>query len=113
LWKVVENNEFHDRPGTALFIGGAGNVGVSNNRISAALAADLRRRGPAVLIERSDRGTLADNAVSDPRAEATAAVEIGPNVTRAEDGVRISPYDTARASANMQCGPARSTSQTK
>jgi hypothetical protein len=90
---VVENNEFHNRPGTALFIGGASHVSVSHNRISAALAAELRRKGPAILIERSFRVTLADNAISDPRPGTTAAVEISPNVAQGDDGVRISDLD--------------------
>jgi nitrous oxidase accessory protein NosD len=90
---VVQNNEFHDRPGTALFIGGASHVSVSRNRISAALAAELRRKGSVILIERSSGVNLADNAVSDPRPGTAAAVEISPNVAQGEDGVRISRLD--------------------
>jgi hypothetical protein len=91
---TIEHNEFQDRGGTALFIGGASNVAVSHNRIHAAPDADLRRKGPAILIERSSGVTLADNAIRDPRPGTTAAVEISPNVARAEDGVRISGLDT-------------------
>ena len=90
---IIENNEFEDRAGTALFVGGASNVSVSNNRIHAAPDAELRRNGPAILIERSSGVTLADNAVSDPRLGTTAAVEISPTVAPAEDGVRISGLD--------------------
>ena len=81
---IIENNDFEDRAGTALFIGGASNVGVSNNRIQAAPNAELRRKGPAILIDRSSRVTLSDNTVSDLRPGTTAAVEIGPTVAPAE-----------------------------
>ena len=90
---IIENNEFEDRAGTALFIGGASNVSVSNNRIHAAPDAELRRKGPAILIERSSGVTLADNAICDPRPGTTAAVEISPTVAPAEGGVRISGLD--------------------
>lgn len=73
-----------------MFVGGASNVSVSNNRIRAAHGAELRRNGPAILIERSSRVTLADNAVFDPRPGTTAAIEIGPSVAPGEDGVRMS-----------------------
>jgi hypothetical protein len=91
---IIENNEFQDRAGTAVFIGGASDVSVHNNRIRAALDAGLRRKGPAILIQHSSRIALADNTVFDPRAGTTAAVEIGPSVAPAEDGVRISGLET-------------------
>jgi hypothetical protein len=87
---VIENNEFQDRAGTALFVGGATGVSIGNNRITASPDASRQRKGPAILIERSSRVTLADNIVSDPRPDTIAAVEIGPNVAPAEDGVRVS-----------------------
>jgi len=87
---IIEDNDFEDRAGTALFIGGASNVGVSRNRIHAAPDAELQRKGPAILIERSSRVTLSDITVSDPRPGTTAAVEIGPTVAPAELGLRIS-----------------------
>lgn len=90
---IIEDNDFEDRAGTAVFIGGASNVAASHNRIQAAPSAERRRKGPAILIERSSRVTLADNAVRDPRPGTTAAVGISPNVARAEDGVRISGLD--------------------
>ncbi len=90
---VIDDNEFQDRAGTALFVGGATNVSVSNNRIRAAADAPRRRPGPAILIERSSRVTLTDNSVSDPRVGTIAALEIGPSVAAAEDGVRVSGLD--------------------
>jgi hypothetical protein len=87
---VIENNEFQDRAGAALFVGGATKVSFTNNRITASPDAPRRRKGPAILIERSSRLTLTDNIVSDPRPDTTAAVEIGSNVAPAENGVRIS-----------------------
>lgn len=86
---IIADNEFQDRAGTALFLGGASNVTVSNNRVSAAPGAELRRKGPAVRIERSSRVVLSDNAVADPRPGTTAAIEIGSDVASGESGVRI------------------------
>lgn len=91
---IIENNEFQDRAGSALFIGGAHQVEVRHNRIQAASNAELRRDGPAILIERSSGVTLMDNSVSDPRPGTTAAVEIGANVPPAERGVIMSNLDT-------------------
>jgi hypothetical protein len=87
---VIEDNEFQDRSGAALFVGGATGVSIVNNRITASPDASRQRRGPAILIERSSRVTLTDNVVSDPRPDTSAAVEIGPSVAPAEDGVRVS-----------------------
>jgi hypothetical protein len=86
---IIEDNEFQDRAGSAVFVGGARNVTVRNNRITAASGAELRRKGPAILIERSSGVALLDNSVSDPRPGTTAAVEIGPGVAPGEAGVRI------------------------
>jgi hypothetical protein len=90
---IIEDNEFQDRAGSALFIGGAHHVDVRNNRIQATSNAELRRDGPAILIERSSGITLADNSISDPRPGTTAAVEIGANVPAAERGVIMSTLD--------------------
>jgi len=91
---IIENNEFQDRAGTVLFLGGASKVVVNNNRMIAAAGAELRRNGPAIRIECSSRVSLSDNVVSDPRAGTTAAVEIAPNVAQGERGIRISGLDT-------------------
>jgi hypothetical protein len=87
---IIEDNEFQDRAGTAVFVGGAKDVKVTGNRIQAIAGAELRRKGAAILIERSSGVALPDNAVSDPRAGTTAAVEIGPDVAPGDAGVRIS-----------------------
>lgn len=87
---TIEGNEFLDRAGTALFVGGASDVTIEENRIAAAPGSELRRSGPAILIERSSGVRLTDNTVDDPRAGTTAAVEIGPEVPPGEDGVRLS-----------------------
>ena len=91
---VIENNEFQDRAGAALFVGGATDVTIVNSRITASPDVSRQRKGPAILIERSSRVTLADNSVSDPRPDTIAAVEIGPSVAAAEDGVRVSDLTT-------------------
>jgi hypothetical protein len=87
---VIEQNEFLDRAGTAIFLGGATNVMVRDNRIRASSETELRRKGPAILIERSSGVVLLDNTVSDPRPGTTAALEIAPSVTVGDAGVRIS-----------------------
>ena len=65
----------------------------SGDAIHAASGAELRRNGPAILIERSSHITLNDNAVSDLRPSTTAAIEISPSVAPAEDGVRVPGLD--------------------
>ena len=87
---TIEGNAIVDRAGTALFVGGASGVTVKENRIAAAPSTELRRRGPAILIERSSGVLLLDNTIIDPRAGTTAAVEIGPDVPPGEDCVRLS-----------------------
>ena len=49
------------------------------------------------MIERSSRVTLTNNIVSDPRPDTLAAVEIGPSVAPAEDGVHVSGLRTKLA----------------
>ena len=94
---VIENNELQDRAGTAVFVGGAKGVKLSGNRIQAAAGAELRRKGPAILLERSSGVSLVDNAVLDPRAATTAAVEIGPDVAPGDAGVLISGLNAGLA----------------
>jgi hypothetical protein len=87
---VIENNEFIDRAGTAIFVGGATNVALRDNRITASATAELRRSGPAILVESSSGVALRNTAVSDPRLGTTAAVEIGANVPPGDLGIRVS-----------------------
>jgi hypothetical protein len=91
---LIEDNEILDRAGSALFVGGATGVTVRSNRIVAGAQAELRRKGPAILLERSSGVVLTDNTVSDPRLGTIAAVEIGANVAPGEAGVRISALET-------------------
>jgi hypothetical protein len=53
------------------------------------LNAELRRKGGAILIDRSRAVKLANNEVTDPRPGIAAAVEILPGATQGESGVRI------------------------
>jgi hypothetical protein len=94
---VIEQNQVQDRAGTAVFVGGASRVTLRNNRISAAPVAELRRKGPAILIDRSSGVTLLDNAVRDSRPGTTAAVEVGPSVAAGEAGVRVTGLKHALA----------------
>ncbi|HNQ87578.1 MAG TPA: right-handed parallel beta-helix repeat-containing protein [Verrucomicrobiota bacterium] len=91
---VIEDNEIGDRAGSALFVGGATGVTVRRNRIVAGAQAELRRKGPVILLERSSGVILTDNTVSDPRLGTIAAVAIGANVAPGEAGVRISALET-------------------
>jgi hypothetical protein len=87
---TIEGNEFVDRAGAAVFVGGATRVTIQSNRILATAEAERRRQGAAILIERSSAVVLRDNLVSDPRPGTTTAVEIGLNVPPGEAGVRLS-----------------------
>ena len=86
---TIEGNEFLDRPGAAIYVGGAQEVVVRENRIVGTAGAELRRAGGAVVIEQSRRVLLADNQVIDPRTGVTAAVEIRGGTAPGEEGVRI------------------------
>jgi nitrous oxidase accessory protein NosD len=94
---VIEDNDFQDRAGSAVFVGGATGVTVRSNRIVAGATTELRRKGPAILVELSSGVVLAANTVSDPRPGTTAAVEIGANVPPGEAGVRNSGLKTVLA----------------
>jgi hypothetical protein len=86
----IHRHAFIDRAGPAIFVGGATNVTVRDNRITASATAELRRSGPAILVESSSGVALRNTAVSDPRLGTTAAVEIGANVPPGDLGVRVS-----------------------
>lgn len=94
---VVEDNEFVDRAGTAIFVGGARDVQLVNNRITATEQAERRRPGSDVFVERSSQVLIRDNVISDPRPETKGAVEIGAGVAAGEAGVRIESLKAAIA----------------
>ncbi|MEK7674523.1 MAG: right-handed parallel beta-helix repeat-containing protein [Verrucomicrobiota bacterium] len=87
---VIDNNDFQDQGGAAVFVGGARNVTLRDNRITAASGAELRGKGAAIRIERSSGVAVLNNTVSDPRPGTTAAVEIGPDVKPGQAGARLS-----------------------
>jgi hypothetical protein len=91
---VIEKNEFVDRAGAAIYVGGAGHVTVRDNRLTASAGAELRRKGGAILVERSAAVNLANIEVIDPRPGITAAVEILPGTAPGESGVRIENLKT-------------------
>lgn len=94
---VIEKNQFVDRAGAAVYVGGARDVTVQDNRLTASAAAELRRKGGAILIERSAAVNLANNQITDPRPGIIAAVEILPGVAPGENGVKISNLKTSLA----------------
>lgn len=94
---VIENNEFQDRGGAALFVGGARGVLVQGNRITGDVAAELRRNGPAILLERGSQLVLRKNTVVDPRTGTTAAIEISETVASGDEGVQVAELDTQLA----------------
>jgi hypothetical protein len=99
---VIDNNKFRDREGAAIYVGGARSVSVRKNRILAGPQNEQRRKGAAMLIERSSGLTLTDNGVFDPRPGTMAAIEIGSDVAAKGDGVRISGL---RVKLNSQAQP--------
>jgi hypothetical protein len=94
---VIEKNQFVDRAGAAIYAGGARDVTIQDNRLTGSSAAELRRKGGAILIERSAAVNLANNEVTDPRPGITAAVEILPGVPPGESGVQVSNLKTTLA----------------
>jgi len=85
----IEDNEFVDSLGAAVFLGGATEVTLRKNRILAAVDAGRSRGSAAIVIGRSTGVLLAENEVSDPRSDTTAAVTILPDVAAGEAGIRI------------------------
>jgi len=98
---TIENNEFTDHAGAAVFVGGAKNVTVKDNRIQAAVRAELRRHGAAILIDGSSGVALLQNTVTDMRPGTTAAVEISSAVAPGEIGVHLSGLN-ARLAADAK-----------
>ncbi|MBL9136209.1 MAG: right-handed parallel beta-helix repeat-containing protein [Verrucomicrobiales bacterium] len=86
---LIEANEFIDRGGAILYLGGIRGATVRGNRAVARSDAELRRKGPAILVERSSGTVLTGNAIVDPREGTTAAVQIGEGVPPGPEGVRI------------------------
>lgn len=110
LW--IENNEFLDRTGTAIFVGGATNVTLRENRVRASHMTELRRNGPAIFIENSSHVVLVGNSVSDPRPGTTAALEIDASVAGGDSGVHVSDLKVvlapqARAVMDRRALPSR------
>jgi hypothetical protein len=94
---TIEENEFVDRAGASVFVGGARHVTLRENRITGAAGAELRRRGGAIVIEQSHGVLIQQNEVNDPRAGITAAVEIRAGTAPGEHGVRIRDLTTTLA----------------
>jgi hypothetical protein len=94
---VIENNVIQDRGGTALFIGGARGVTIQGNRVRADAATEMRRSGPAILLEQSSHVVFRDNSVVDPRPRVTAGIEIGGTVVSGDEGVQITELETQLA----------------
>jgi hypothetical protein len=86
---VIDGNEFIDRAGAAIFVGGATNVTIRNNRVTASADAEHRRSGGAIFVQRSSAVVIQDNQVADSRPDTKAAVEIGAHVAPGEAGVRV------------------------
>jgi hypothetical protein len=85
---TVENNTFIDRPGAAIYIGGATDVTLRGNRIEGGADVELRRRGGAIVLERASSITITDTTVADVRPNMTSAIEILRSV-QAGDAVTI------------------------
>lgn len=85
----IVDNDIQDQAGVALFVGGASQVTLSGNRISASPSVALKRNSPVLRFEQSLGIALLDTIVSDPRLGTTSAVEIGPGVPAGDAGVRI------------------------
>jgi hypothetical protein len=72
---VIENNEFVDPLGPAIFVGGAADVRVTGNRVHAAADAPRLLPGPAVRVERCEEVTIAGGEFLDRRPGTTRDVE--------------------------------------
>ncbi|MCC7376834.1 MAG: right-handed parallel beta-helix repeat-containing protein [Verrucomicrobiales bacterium] len=86
---MIEANEFQDRGGAAIFLGGTRGATVRGNHVMSKPDADLRRKGPAILLERSSGAVLSGNEVVDPREGTTAAIQIGEGVPTGTGGARV------------------------
>jgi hypothetical protein len=86
----IVDNTFVDRAGTAVFIGGANGVTLSGNHISGSAQAELRRKGGAIVVDRSSSISIADTEICDERPGVTAAIEIGQRTAPGQAGVRTS-----------------------
>jgi hypothetical protein len=86
---VIEDNEFRDPLGAAIFVGAAREVRISGNRIEAAPGTKARRRAAAILVENCGGVVIENNEIRDARPERTAGIEISPSVDPGKTGVVI------------------------
>jgi parallel beta helix pectate lyase-like protein/pectate lyase-like protein len=94
---VIEDNEFIDRAGAAIFIGGTQGVVIRNNRMHASADTPMLRKIGAILLDRCGGIVLKSNEVNDPRPDTTSAVEILHGVDAGEAGVKITGLETRLA----------------
>jgi hypothetical protein len=93
----IESNEFVDRAGAAIYVGGAADVTLLRNRVTADVDADLRREGAAVIIDQSRDVDMVGLNVLDPRPGTAAAVEILAGTQMGPAGVRVEGLSTQLA----------------
>jgi len=86
---VIEDNEFEDCLGAAIFAGAVSGLTVRGNRIHASVEAPLLRTTGAIVIADSTGVELSGNRVDDPWEGIASAVSIMADVEPGDGGVRI------------------------
>lgn len=86
---LLEDNEFVDCLGVALFAGATEGLIVRGNRFHAGAEAPLLRETGVIVLGDSIGARLVGNTVEDPRAGITAAVTILPDVAPGAEGVAV------------------------
>lgn len=110
---VIEQNEFRDRAGTAIYLGAARGVALRGNRILADAQVELRRQGGAIELEQASGVVLRDNEVADPRPGTSAAVIIHPSVAAGTNGVVLEGLKATGAATSKSVDDRRAAAAAK
>jgi len=94
---TIENVEIVDRPGAAIYVGGAEGVQISNVQVRSRPDAKPSRRTGEIVLEECTGVRIENLQVRDAREGITSAIEIRESVEAGEEGVSIGNCDVELA----------------
>jgi len=103
----IEGNRITDAPGAAIYVGGAADVQIVNNRVDVTPGARAYRKTGAIVLENCDKVTIENCVIVDPRPETFAAVEIRSSVEPGKEAVVIKGLEAKLASGAVEVADKR------